>query len=290
MSMELMVKVMKVKVGDPLSKLALLKLADNSSDKGECWPSYRHIAEQCEVDRRTAMNHIAKLCACGFLRKERRKGPNGNSSNVYFLTPENGDADMLASFRPVKKTQGKGGASDSPGSDPRSPGGSEQNSPGGGVSDSSGSDSCSPGGSDPRSPESVSLLNQSMNQSKDHSHPGKPSDDLTGKTAKQKKQHPQIDYQGCLDAYNDVLGDRLPWAKDLTNERKTKIRLMLGRLKTPTVGGFRAYLQAFSDNARSFYFGDNNRNWRANIDFLLREKTLVAVREGTISDSTEVQE
>ena len=49
MSMELMVKAMKVKVGNPLRKLVLLKLADNASDHGECWPSYQHIADQCEI-------------------------------------------------------------------------------------------------------------------------------------------------------------------------------------------------------------------------------------------------
>lgn len=41
MSMELMVKAMKIRVGNPLRKLVLIKLADNASDQGECWPSYR---------------------------------------------------------------------------------------------------------------------------------------------------------------------------------------------------------------------------------------------------------
>lgn len=38
MSMELMVKAMKIRVGNPLRKLVLIKLADNASDQGECWP------------------------------------------------------------------------------------------------------------------------------------------------------------------------------------------------------------------------------------------------------------
>ncbi|MDI1390068.1 KilA-N domain-containing protein, partial [Escherichia coli] len=37
---ELMVKAMKIRVGNPLRKLVLIKLADNASDQGECWPSY----------------------------------------------------------------------------------------------------------------------------------------------------------------------------------------------------------------------------------------------------------
>lgn len=40
MSMALMVKAMKIRVGNPLRKLVLIKLADNASDQSECWPSY----------------------------------------------------------------------------------------------------------------------------------------------------------------------------------------------------------------------------------------------------------
>lgn len=91
MSMGLMVAAMKIRVGNPLRKLVLIKLADNASDLGECWPSYQHIADQCEISRRSVMNHITALCEAGLLRKEIRKGgPKGNSSNVYFLTLDGG--------------------------------------------------------------------------------------------------------------------------------------------------------------------------------------------------------
>ncbi|WJN52095.1 helix-turn-helix domain-containing protein [Pseudomonas asiatica] len=87
MSMELMVKAMKTKVGNPLRKLVLIKLADNASDQGECWPSYQHIADQCEISKRSVMLHVSNLEAQGLLKKEIRKGgPKGNSSNLYYLT------------------------------------------------------------------------------------------------------------------------------------------------------------------------------------------------------------
>ena len=86
MSMDLMVKAMKTKVGNPLRKLVLVKLADNASDQGECWPSYQHIADQCEIDRSTVRRHIKQLAEQGLLRVENRDGPKGNSSNLYFLT------------------------------------------------------------------------------------------------------------------------------------------------------------------------------------------------------------
>ena len=85
MSMELMVKAMKIRVGNPLRKLVLIKLADNASDQGECWPSYQHIADQCEISKRSVMNHIAALCESGLVKNRHPKGEKGNSSNIYLL-------------------------------------------------------------------------------------------------------------------------------------------------------------------------------------------------------------
>ena len=59
--MSLMAKAMGVKVGNSLRKLVLIKLADNANDKGECWPSYQHIADQCECSRTAVRNHIDVL-------------------------------------------------------------------------------------------------------------------------------------------------------------------------------------------------------------------------------------
>ena len=125
-------------------------------------------------------------------------------------------------------------------------------------------------------------------ENKTHSQPDKQSDDLPGKTEKQKTKQPRIDYQEYFDAYNEILGDRLPWAKVITDKRRAALKRLLPKLKTANVEGFRAYLKAFSKMARSFYFGENERGWRADIDYILKEQTLVAVREGSIGDS-EVQ-
>lgn len=84
MSMELMVKAMKVKVGNPLRKLVLLKLADNASDHGECWPSYQHIADQCEISKRSVMNHIDALCECGLVK---RTSPRAKRQLKQCLSP-----------------------------------------------------------------------------------------------------------------------------------------------------------------------------------------------------------
>jgi len=85
MSMELMVQAMKVKVGNPLRKLVLLKLADNANDQGECWPSYKHIAEQCEIGRSTVKSHVRALESMGMLRREFRRNGELNQSNLFHL-------------------------------------------------------------------------------------------------------------------------------------------------------------------------------------------------------------
>ena len=114
MSMELMVKAMKAKVGNPLRKLVLIKLADNASDTGECWPSYQHIAEQCEISRRSVMNHVKNLENEGFLRREFRKGEKGNSSNIFHLNLTSFDRNRpSAADSPPSARDSLGGAADS---------------------------------------------------------------------------------------------------------------------------------------------------------------------------------
>lgn len=124
MSMELMVKAMKVRVGNPLRKLVLIKLADNASDQGECWPSYQHIADQCEISKRSVMNHIAALCESGLVKKVTRKGDKGNSSNIYRLHLDGAGNSLGGSAN-----NSLPGEANSPGSAGHSPGGSAGDSP-----------------------------------------------------------------------------------------------------------------------------------------------------------------
>lgn len=111
MSMDLMVKAMKTRVGNPLRKLVLVKLADNASDQGECWPSYQHIADQCEIGRSTVKLHIRELEKAGFLRREYRRKGELNQSNVFHLSLDSGAASALGGGAPDNPP----GAGDNPG-------------------------------------------------------------------------------------------------------------------------------------------------------------------------------
>lgn len=94
MSMLLTAQAMKLKVGNPTRKLVLLKLADNANDKGECFPSYQHIADHCEVSRRSVISHIDALIKMGLVEKKSRKNQDGSSSNLYILHLEKGSENI----------------------------------------------------------------------------------------------------------------------------------------------------------------------------------------------------
>jgi hypothetical protein len=238
--MELMVRAMKMKVGNPLRKLVLLKLADNANDQGECWPAVQYIAEQCEISKRSAQNHIQQLVKDGLVRIEERKAENGlNRSNVYHLVLNSYGADAA----PYGANPAPMGAS----------------AAGGRVQE--------------LHPESVSLepviepIPPNPQEGDDADAPGKV---------------PKVNYQDVADAYNEILGDRLPKVQELNDKRKRQIKRLLGELHEPTLDAVKAYFETFGDAAGPFYFGDNNRSWRAGFDYLLRSDVLVKTREGAL--------
>ncbi|MGY8856224.1 MAG: helix-turn-helix domain-containing protein [Pseudomonadales bacterium] len=110
MSFKLVAQVMDLKVGSPLRKIILIKLADQASDEGLCWPSYDTIAKTCEISKRSVITHIQKLEEQGFLRIEKRynKDAGKNFSNRYHLTLSRGGANAALVQMSVK-----GGARDS---------------------------------------------------------------------------------------------------------------------------------------------------------------------------------
>ncbi len=88
-----------------------------------------------------------------------------------------------------------------------------------------------------------------------------------------------IDYQAVLSAYNTTLGDRLPQAEALNDKRRRAIKRLLTELKEPTVEAVENYFAAFAERAPKFYFGENDRGWRASFDYLLRSDTLLKTKE-----------
>lgn len=96
MSVLLMAKAWQASVKNSARKLVLMKLADNADDDGICWPSYNHLAAQCEMSRRTVIRHVDDLILSGFMKKTTRKGGiHFNKSNMFKLLIDDGDINNL---------------------------------------------------------------------------------------------------------------------------------------------------------------------------------------------------
>lgn len=248
MSMLLMAKAMQLQVGSTAQKMVLLKLADNANDKGECFPSYETIARHCEISRQSAINHIKSLCKKGFVRKVTRKTDKVHTSNLYILDLEAKSLDD----------------------------GSQNSVPEVVKEFDHGSQTVGLGGSQKFLPRTSQSFNQSINPKK------LSSDDL--KPAKQISINRQtkIPYQEIMQAFNESAGDRLPNAESLNDKRKRAISKFLKELKEPTVESAKNYFDYFMETASAWYFGENNRGWRANFDYLLRPETVLKTREGAL--------
>lgn len=98
----------------------------------------------------------------------------------------------------------------------------------------------------------------------------------------EKRKAVRINYNEYLEAYNEIVGDRLPHAVEANAERQRKLKKLINSLATKNIDGYRAYVKAFMNAARPFHFGDNDRGWVATFDYLLQPKVLTAIREGTL--------
>ena len=52
---------MELRTGSPITKLVLVKLADNANEEGTCWPSISKIMAHSELGRLTSIQRTAKL-------------------------------------------------------------------------------------------------------------------------------------------------------------------------------------------------------------------------------------
>ncbi len=101
MSIKLMTQAWSLTTTNHTQKLILLKLSDNASDEGVCWPSMQKIATQCQCTRRTVVSHINQLVELGWLTiTYRYKSDGSKNSNMYQLTlPEVVKEDHIGSER-----------------------------------------------------------------------------------------------------------------------------------------------------------------------------------------------
>lgn len=253
---------MNCEVGNPARKLVLLKLADNANDDGICFPSYQYIADKCEMSKRSAISHIDDLIKMGFVTKKARKNKDGSSTNLYLLHLTKGS----------------------------------ENSALGGEKFALGSENSALGGSENSAPITSHSFNLSINRISDdeisanaeHSEVGGADKPHTDK----KQNSIKVNYSAVAETYNDLvkeLNSNLPLIANpsqLSDKRKKAIKKLAQvfikrfEIDNDVESALGEYFKDFLKSAPNFYFGENNRGWKADFEYILRETTLDKVLEG----------
>lgn len=83
MSVHITSRAWKTKGLSMTQKIVLVKLADNASDQGQCWPSVPTIAKECSCTERAVYSAIKELERLGHITRRIRSG----NSTVYTVNP-----------------------------------------------------------------------------------------------------------------------------------------------------------------------------------------------------------
>jgi len=87
MSIRMIALAFEARCESPAEKLVLLKLADNASDEGECWPTQGYMERHTELSISSIRRAIRRLESAGMLRTEPTFDRNGaQGANRYWLT------------------------------------------------------------------------------------------------------------------------------------------------------------------------------------------------------------
>ena len=100
MSIHVISLVLSRKVGGPVRKCVLLKLADCANDDGSgIWPSKATVAAETEVHKDTVKKHIRDMVKTGLLIEVGRRPCSNGFTTVYDL-----DLDVLEAYERVETT------------------------------------------------------------------------------------------------------------------------------------------------------------------------------------------
>ena len=91
-----------------------------------------------------------------------------------------------------------------------------------------------------------------------------------------------IDFDLVMDAYNDAVENKLPKVVKMTPARKNAVKKLLKELDAPTFQNLVNYFYDFVEKANRFYFGENDREWRADFDYIVKTTTYLKFIEGSL--------
>ncbi|MCZ6861980.1 MAG: helix-turn-helix domain-containing protein [Alphaproteobacteria bacterium] len=263
------------------AKLVLLSLANFANKERECWPSQRRIAADTGYSRQGLTKVLKQLEDGGWItRRKRLRKDGGTASCNYVLNIANTPANSV-------------GRSTAETIEPMTPAGGTPCQP-------STSPPCQPGASplkNRNTEPSVDPLPPSLSEANASSREAPPSDsndlcdEQTGLGTRKYAPNKEQDFT-ALAARDEVEGAVAQWnamaeraglarCEKITKKRRTDLSQRLR-----DCGGRSGWVVAITKVEESpFLCGDNDRGWRAGIDFLCRESSFTKLMEGSYDKS-----
>ncbi|USD68109.1 helix-turn-helix domain-containing protein [Vibrio sp. SCSIO 43136] len=256
MSVKIMGYVWDIPTFKGSDKLIMLCLADFCNDKGFCWPSIETIARKSGVSVSTVKAVLKKLVEAKWLTKKNQfkqvRGKTVRASNQYQLHVGKLRVESFKYAEPEEDLD------------------SEQ--PDLERSDLEQAEYPHFNGQNLAEGRAESAYKPSIDP------PIDPSRSIPPKSPKGDK----VPYEQIQELYNEILGQRLTHCKELSSYRKRQVRKFWTELGEQTLDAVRKYFEKFNREAGEFYFGENDRGWKADFSYLMRLEVLVRTREGNL--------
>lgn len=105
--------------------------------------------------------------------------------------------------------------------------------------------------------------------------------DLTKERVEREPEESTAEAKELIEEYNSICGEKLPKAIQVTEKRKKAIKTRLKKYSRAEM------IKVFSLASESnFLCGDNDRGWKADIDWLLNENNMIKVLEGRYTNNS----
>lgn len=232
-----------------LSTIAIvvrLFLARCADTKGQCFPSTNTIAEKCGISRASVFNALKELEEKGWVKREQRTKNNAQTTNIYTL--------LMPYEETAFKTE----------DNPSLSGGLVQEVDGWCIRDRQGESTKYTGVVYQVDTEQYPINNTQLTIPKEEEYIS-PSGDQPSQEAHPEDGQLSDPSQEVIDYFNATWKDIYPRGFTPTAKRKKQI---LARLKVFALEDIKQAI----DNLHSsdFHKGNNDRGWKATIDFLIR--------------------
>jgi len=96
---------------------------------------------------------------------------------------------------------------------------------------------------------------------------------------KKPVKNPDTPFKKIAEIYNDVIGDDFPKCRSMDARKRKAVIRNFWKAMSFNLEYVESYFTDFSENAKPWYRGHNDRGWVADIEYICRDTTIIKMRE-----------